>query len=107
MNTDDTQLLDKDGHTVQTSETVRIEGVTPIVIDLGKRSKKAIRNLKEGRGKLMAEVADTIEQVRSSMGTPGKEILPVVITYRQKTRRSSGGRSLLPFVPPPFNLFGR
>lgn len=101
MNTDDVQVVDKDGTPV---ESVRIEGVTPIVIDLGKRSKKSIRNLKEGRGKLMAEVGDTIEQIRATLGSQGAEIVPVVLVYRQKTRTKRSASNFLPFVPPPFNL---
>jgi hypothetical protein len=103
MTTDDVQVVDKDGNTVRAGETVRIEGVTPIVIDLGKRSKKSIRNLKEGRGKLLAEVADTIEQVRANLGSQGAEIVPVILIYRQKTRAKRSASSFLP-IPPPFNL---
>ena len=62
------------------------------------------RNLKEGHGKLMAEVADTIDHLRSSLGTQGAEIVPVVLIYRQKTQSKRSPASFLPLLPPPFNL---
>jgi hypothetical protein len=99
MSTDDVPVVDKDG-----GETVRIQGVTPIVIDLGKRSKKSIKNLKEGRGKLMQEVGDTIDQVRCNLGSQGAEVLPVVLIYRQKAQSKRSPASFLPLLPPPFNL---
>jgi Family of unknown function (DUF6200) len=101
---EETTLLDKDGTPAKVTETVQIEGMTPIVIDLGKRSKKNIRNLKQGRGKLMAEVAETIEQVRSNLALNATGIVPVVLIYRQKTRARRAASSLLPLIPPPFNL---
>lgn len=108
MNQDDPQVVDKDGNTVHVTETAVVESITPIVIDLGKKSKKQIRRLKEGHGKLMADVSDTVSEVRASLGSQGKEIVPVVIIYKQKQRKSKGGSDLLPpFIPSPFNFFRR
>lgn len=106
MSTDKDLVIDTNGQTGRTNEHVQVEGVTPIVVDLGSRSKKAIRRLKEGRGKLMAQVSDTVEQVRSSLGEEDKEIVPVVIVYRKKASKRGGRLSATRFVPPPFNLFG-
>ena len=66
--------------------------VQPIVVDLGKKKKKQIRNLKRGRGPLLEDVADVVEKVRASLADQlaGKELVPVVIVYRQKKKRSSG-----------------
>lgn len=66
--------------------------VQPIVVDLGKKKKKQIRNLKRGRGPLLEDVADVVEKVRASLAEQlaGKELVPVVIVYRQKKKRSSG-----------------
>lgn len=66
--------------------------VQPIVVDLGKKKKKQIRNLKRGRGPLLEDVADVVEKVRASLPEQlaGKELVPVVIVYRQKKKRSSG-----------------
>jgi hypothetical protein len=66
--------------------------VQPIVVDLGKKKKKQIRNLKRGRGPLLEDVADVVEKVRASLPEQlaGKELVPVVIVYRQKKKRSGG-----------------
>jgi hypothetical protein len=101
---EDASVVDKDGNPAKVSEAVQIEGMTPIVIDLGKRSKKNIRNLKQGRGKLMAEVGETLEQVRSNLGLQTSGMVPVVLIYRQKSRVRRAASGLLPLIPPPFNL---
>ncbi len=58
----------------------------PIVIDLGKVKKKRVKALKRGEGKLVNEVQQAVEQVRASLGpsAEGKELVPVVVVYRQK-----------------------
>src|SRR5690349_8304334 len=108
MNTDDAQVLDKEGRKVApSSDNVRVETVTPIVVDLGKRSRKKIRALKEGRGELMAEVGEALQRVRAADVLEGRDLLPVVLIYRQKSRRGRGGRGgfgLTSLMPPPFNL---
>jgi len=70
----------------------------PVILDLGKASRKNIRRLKKGQGKLVDEVQDAIREVASSLGdqTEGKELLPVVLIYRRKARRR--GRGLLPLL---------
>ena len=70
--------------------------IAPIVLDLGKKKKKLIKALKRGEGKLMEDVAQAVEEVRSNLGghAVGKDLIPVVIVYERK-RRSRGG--LLPF----------
>jgi uncharacterized protein DUF6200 len=84
-----------------------LPGTTPpIIVDLGSRKKKAIKRLKKGRGKLTAEVALAIEQIRASLPEDDKNklIIPVLVIYREKKKRKS-----LPFSPlsalSPFNLF--
>ena len=64
----------------------------PIVISLGKESRKRIRQLKRGRGRLMDDVGEVMDQVRASFGehADGKIFVPVVLVYRRKTRRRPG-----------------
>lgn len=78
--------------------------VTPIVIDMGKQRRKRIKALKRGRGKLMDEVCRVISETQMSLGNEanGKELLPVVVIYRQKRRRKRGGLAL----PLPFPFLG-
>ena len=69
----------------------------PIVVDLGKKSRKQIKSLKRGKGKLMNDVAAAMEEVKTNLGPEavGKEFVPVVIIYRKKDR-GRGGRSWFP-----------
>jgi hypothetical protein len=79
--------------------------ITPIVVDLGSKSKKAIKKLKEGRGKLMFEVSDAVERVRAKVGKENQSSMPVVIIYRQKASKKSSASSMLPLLPSPFSMF--
>jgi hypothetical protein len=94
--------MDKDNN--QTSVAVVVQDVpTPVIVDLGSRKKKAIKRLKKGRGKLMAEVALAIEQVRGgwSDGDQDKNAVPVVIIYKKKKKNKKKGGSLS--LTTPFN----
>jgi len=70
--------------------------ITPIVLDLGKKKKKLIKELKNGEGKLMEDVQQAVEAVRTSLGSEltGKVLVPVVICYERKPGRRTG---FLPF----------
>lgn len=65
----------------------------PVIVDLGNRRKRAIRDLKNGTGELMLEVDHAVDHVRSTMADADKNktVIPVVIIYRKK-RRGRGGR---------------
>jgi hypothetical protein len=71
---------------------------TPIVLDLGKKKRKAIKDLKKGRGKLVEEVQAALSQMQASLGAEaeGKMILPVVVVYREKRK--------VPRTPFPFRF---
>lgn len=66
-------------------------GRPPIVLDVGKKRRKAIKALKRGRGSVMADVEQIVEDVRAELGAgaapQGKEIVPLVLIYRQTRRR--------------------
>ncbi len=72
-----------------------IEPLIPVVIDAGKVRQKRIKELKRGQGKLAIEVADAVEQVRRGLGqeAAGKQIVPVVVVYRRRSKRSRGSLS--------------
>lgn len=63
----------------------------PIIVDLGKTKKSNIEALKQGEGKLMAEVSRVIDEVRKNLGDEltGKHLVPVVILYKGKRKRRS------------------
>jgi hypothetical protein len=62
------------------------EEFAPIVVDLGKQSRKRIKDLKRGKGKLPAEALETATQVRQSFGdeATGKEFVPIIVVYTKK-----------------------
>lgn len=70
----------------------------PIVVHLGKQSKKRLEALERNEGKLVAEVAETLEEVRESLGdqADSKVLVPVVFIYKKK--KKNGGRLKLPFL---------
>ena len=68
------------------------EVMAPIILSLGKKKKKQIRQLKRGKGRTMDEVLDVLEQVQTNLGdqAAGKILVPIVVIYRQKQRRIRG-----------------
>jgi Family of unknown function (DUF6200) len=64
-----------------------IKVATPIIINLGKQKKKAIKQLKKGEGKLMAEVQEAVNHVKSQIKpdeSAGTVLVPVVVLYKEK-----------------------
>jgi ribosomal protein L14 len=92
----------------QTSVAVVVQDIpTPVIVDLGSRKKKAIKRLKNGQGKLMAEVALAIEQVRSGLpeADQNNQVIPVVIIYKKKKKKRGGGMLSNPLnALSPFNF---
>ena len=73
----------------------------PIIVDAGKTSRGNINDLKQGRGKLLDDVQDAINEVATSLGSDaeGKQLIPVVLRYKKKERKSRRG-SFLPLRLP-------
>jgi len=64
----------------------------PVILDLGRKSRKAVKKLRNGEGKLMFDVERAIEQTRSRLpdDDKGKQVIPIVIIVcRKKKRRRS------------------
>jgi hypothetical protein len=59
----------------------------PLIVDMGKKRKKQIKQLREGRGKLLTAVNDVLEELRTA-GTISASAQAVVIVVQQKTRKS-------------------
>jgi hypothetical protein len=70
----------------------------PVILDLGKTKKKNVKRLRQGRGKLLGDIDDAMKEISASLGEQGngKQLVPVVLIYRKKTKRSKGG-GLFPF----------
>jgi hypothetical protein len=80
----------------------------PVIVDLGKKSRKAIKNLKRGTGDTMLEVEAAIRQVRLLLADAdkGKPIVPIVIIYERKQDLRDADLSPFRFPPvSPFDLF--
>ena len=82
--------------------SVTAQEVAPIIIDLGKKKRRQIKNLKNGTGRLIAEVSEVLDEVRNNLGADmaGKQLVPVVLIYKRKSRRrrNSGLTLPLPFL---------
>ncbi|HXT21476.1 MAG TPA: hypothetical protein VN811_05715 [Thermoanaerobaculia bacterium] len=82
------------------AQTTSATTTPPIIIDLGKIGKKKVRQFKEGRGEIAAEVQQILNETRANLGADaaGKELVPIVLVYKQKKRGGRGGKKLgLPF----------
>ena len=66
--------------------------MAPVILSLGKKKSKAIKQLKRGKGSAMEELMGVVEQVQNNLGeqAAGKLILPVVVIYSKKQRRIRG-----------------
>ncbi|MCJ7700896.1 MAG: hypothetical protein MUO62_04890 [Anaerolineales bacterium] len=71
------------------SDEKNVEITEPIIINLGKQNKKRIKNLLKGRGKLLYEIDDVVEEVTSLLGEEleGKAIVPLVLVYQEKPKQ--------------------
>jgi hypothetical protein len=70
----------------------------PVILNLGKTKKKNIKQLRQGRGKLVGDIDDALKEISASLGEQGegKQLVPVVLVYRKKTKRRKAG-GLFPF----------
>ncbi|WP_338865227.1 hypothetical protein [Myxococcus stipitatus] len=83
-------------------EPQNFTSTVPIVIDMGKLRRKKVKELKKGEGALMLEVGDALNEVRDQLGEEvrGKQLVPVVLIYRKKSKKKRDGGLRLPLVPP-------
>jgi hypothetical protein len=63
--------------------------LSPVVIELGKKRRKPLKELARGRGKLVDDVNQVVERVRAELGDQarGKEFVPVVVVFQKKSRK--------------------
>lgn len=65
------------------------EAVVPVVIDLGKKKRKLVKRMRRGKGKLMDDVVESIEDLKES-GEINKDAQPVIVVLRQKKKKQKG-----------------
>ncbi len=74
-----------------TTDRVRVSAtkLPPLIVDLGRVSKKKVRQLKNGQGIYWEEVEPVITDVKAKLGkeAEGKEIFPVIVIYEKKAGR--------------------
>jgi hypothetical protein len=58
----------------------------PLIVDMGKKGRKAVRQLLNGKGKLVAEVNDAIAELKAA-GTVGDSAQPIVLVVRPRRRK--------------------
>lgn len=65
----------------------------PVILDLGKTKCKNIKQLRQGRGKLLGDVDDAMKEIIGSLGdqADGKQLVPVVLVYKKKAKKKRGG----------------
>lgn len=73
----------------------------PVIVDIGRTSRANIRDLKRGRGRLLDDIKEAMDEVSASLGSDadGKHLVPVVLVYRRRAR-SRSSRSFLPIRIP-------
>ncbi len=78
-------------------EDEEFEIITPLVIEMGKLSKKKLKAFKKGKGSLVNEVIEVLSEVTGSVSseTESRSIIPVVMVYEKKPRKKR--RLVLPF----------
>jgi Family of unknown function (DUF6200) len=70
---------------VPQSSNVTLDGGV-LLIDLGKKSRKQIKRLRNGTGKLVDEVQKCVQELRTA-GTLSESAQPVIMLVREKRPR--------------------
>ncbi len=65
------------------SETSSAPSRSVLVVDMGKHSRKSIKKLRKGEGRLLDDVNALIDELRAA-GTIGDSAQPVVLVVKEK-----------------------
>lgn len=70
-------------------EAEHVEVVTPVVVEMGKLSRKQLRAFKNGEGPLMNDVLDVLEEVAVGMGeeAESRTFVPVVMVFEKRPKK--------------------
>lgn len=64
-------------------------GASPVVIDLGKKSRKRVKSLRKGKpGRLLDEVHSALEALKEE-GTVGAHAQAVIVVVRERSRKNN------------------
>ena len=75
---------------VTDSKEKQVEVAPAVVIDLGKKKRKKVRQLRKGKGPLLGEVDEAIAELRAD-GTINEGVEPVIVVVRQKEKNPISG----------------
>ena len=68
----------------------------PIIIDVKRQTRKRIKQLKNGRGKLMDAVNEAIREAHPTLSAT--DALPVVVLIEKKPGKGKRGRMMFPLL---------
>jgi hypothetical protein len=71
----------------RSTATAGSESPLPLIVDLGKHPRKDVKRLREGRGKLLTEIAACLDELKGAGKLPAGT-QPVVILVREKRRKT-------------------
>jgi hypothetical protein len=71
---------------------------SPMVIHLGKKSRKQIKKYRQGLGTMFLEVQHVLANAKTQAG-PDNEVVPTVVVHRRKRKKGllSGGSRMFGF----------
>lgn len=70
-----------------TAELTETSEATPIIVDLGRKKRRDIKDLCNGAGALLDEVVNCVKELKVS-GTIAPGAQPVVVIVREKRKRT-------------------
>jgi len=70
-----------------TAPPPKATGDAPIVLDLGSKSRKQIRRLRKGEGKLMDRITQLVDDLKSN-GTISGSAQPIIIVVKERAEDS-------------------
>jgi Family of unknown function (DUF6200) len=73
----------KAGSKTATVPAVHADSDAPIVLDMGRKSRKQIRRLRRGEGKLMNRITGVIDELKNS-GTITAGAQPIIVVVRER-----------------------
>ena len=68
-----------------TTAELKTDIASPIIIDLGKRKKKDVKQLRNGSGKLADEIKQCIDELVTNR-TCAADAQPIILIVREKTK---------------------
>jgi len=68
-----------------TAEAKKLDSEAPIILDLGRRRRKQVKRLTRGTGKLMAEVTECIEELKTT-GKLSGSVQPVIVVVKERPK---------------------